>query len=317
MVAGFSRCLGGDVDPGDGLTGLGVGTPAYMAPEQGRGQQVDGRADQYALGVVGYQMVAGDVPFDSDDVFALMFKHMSEPPVPLATLRSDAPADLCRAIERALAKDPADRFASMEEFAAALDRPTPLAATAVIERPVAAKPARPAVTPPRSASRAAVFLGGAGLAVVVVALALTTNRSTAGLEPLVPPQPMVAPPSAAPAVVRPPETLPEPDSARTALAKPVVQTGPPPTKPAPVPPAPSPSPAAKIDRAMVTIGVDGSYATVYIDNEVVGETPVVRELSFGEHEIRIEREGFKTIRQRVVVVGPMTRRFTLEPAGTP
>jgi hypothetical protein len=68
---------------------------------------------------------------------------------------------------------------------------------------------------------------------------------------------------------------------------------------------------------MLTVGVDGSYATVYIDNELIGESPVVREVPLGEHEIRIEREGFKTIRQRVNVSGPTTRRFTLEPTGQP
>jgi hypothetical protein len=78
-----------------------------------------------------------------------------------------------------------------------------------------------------------------------------------------------------------------------------------------------PSPSVSVSRATVTIGVDGSYATVYIDNELIGETPLVRELSFGEHEIRLEREGFKTIRQRLNVTGPVTRRFTLEPAGQP
>ncbi|MFN0180553.1 MAG: protein kinase domain-containing protein [Gemmatimonadales bacterium] len=316
-------------------TGMIVGTPTYMAPEQGRGQTVDGRADQYALGVVAFQILTGTLPFEADDVFTLMFRHMSEPPPSLAERRPGLPADLCAAVERALAKEPGDRFASMEDFAAHLEGAT--AATVVIGTgqprtrggPGRSRARRPRPPATGRRSRVLVGLGAAGLTIAVVALALTARGSQAGLEPE---QPVVAPSQTAPAPPPPPPSQPAlvstdsgappatvPPPAPPPTAEPIASVSRP-QKPTGTQPAASPPPApivAKVDRAMVTIGVDGSYATVYIDNELVGETPVVRELTFGDHDIRIEREGFKTIRQRVTVAGPMTRRYTLEPAPTP
>ena len=104
------------------LTDLGmvVGTPAYMAPEQAVGQPVDGRTDQYALGVVGFEMLAGKVPFDDVTPHAIIQRHITNLPPDLVTLRPDAPRHVVAAISRALSKSPANRFATMEEFAAAL-----------------------------------------------------------------------------------------------------------------------------------------------------------------------------------------------------
>jgi serine/threonine protein kinase len=104
-----------------GLTGTGMilGTPHYMAPEQAKGQPVDGRADQYALGVVGYRLLAGSLPFSGDSVHTILYKHIFEEAPPL-TSRRDVPAYLSEPIHRALSKDPDQRYPNMEEFAAAI-----------------------------------------------------------------------------------------------------------------------------------------------------------------------------------------------------
>ncbi len=104
------------------LTDLGsvVGTPAYMAPEQAIGQHVDGRTDQYALAVVGFEMLAGKVPFDDITPHAIIQRHINNLPPELGSLRPDAPRHVIAAISRALSKAPSNRFATMEEFAAAL-----------------------------------------------------------------------------------------------------------------------------------------------------------------------------------------------------
>jgi hypothetical protein len=103
-------------------SGVGVGTPAYMAPEQGRGEQVDGRADVYALGIVLFEMVTGQVPFDAETPMAVVLKHITDPlPMP-RTLEPSLPEGVERVILKALAKSPADRYATAGELADALKR---------------------------------------------------------------------------------------------------------------------------------------------------------------------------------------------------
>jgi tRNA A-37 threonylcarbamoyl transferase component Bud32 len=108
-------------------TGMIVGTPEYMSPEQGAGDGVvDARSDVYALGVVGYQMVTGRVPFAAGSVLAMLVKHATEAPRPLTELRPDCPADLAETINRCLAKTPEDRWSSADALLEALQAtPTP------------------------------------------------------------------------------------------------------------------------------------------------------------------------------------------------
>ncbi len=104
------------------LTGIAVGTPAYMSPEQATGErEVDGRSDVYSLGVVAYQMLTGRTPFSAGNSMALLVKHCTERPLPITELRPDAPPALCAAIERAMAKAPEDRWPNAAAFRDALD----------------------------------------------------------------------------------------------------------------------------------------------------------------------------------------------------
>lgn len=94
-------------------TGSVSGTPAYMSPEQSRGEKVDKRTDIYSLGIMLYEMLAGAVPFQSDTTFGMLMKHINEPPPVIDGISSDLQAIL----DRALAKDPSMRYESAGEFA--------------------------------------------------------------------------------------------------------------------------------------------------------------------------------------------------------
>ena len=103
-------------------TGMAIGTPAYMSPEQAAGERtIDGRSDLYSLGVVAYQMLAGEPPFVAGSTPAMLVKHISERPLPVQQRRADMPDDLARAVMLLLEKDPANRFPSAAALVAALD----------------------------------------------------------------------------------------------------------------------------------------------------------------------------------------------------
>jgi serine/threonine protein kinase len=131
------------------VTGMAVGTPAYMSPEQAMGErELDGRSDIYSLGIVAYQMLAGQTPFQASNTPAMLMKHVSEAPPPLRGRRTDIPSSLAYAIERALAKRPEDRWGTAAEMRDALLERMGHHAVAV---PVVAAPAKLVPAVPRPA----------------------------------------------------------------------------------------------------------------------------------------------------------------------
>jgi eukaryotic-like serine/threonine-protein kinase len=101
-------------------TGAVMGTPYYMSPEQARGQPVDHRSDLYAIGVVAYQAVTGHVPFQAETFNELIFKIALETPPPLDSVIPGFDPGFAQIIQRAMARDPAHRFQSADEFANAV-----------------------------------------------------------------------------------------------------------------------------------------------------------------------------------------------------
>jgi serine/threonine protein kinase len=270
------------------LTDLGmvVGTPHYMAPEQAVGQPVDGRTDQYALAVVGFEMLAGRVPFDDVTPHAIIQHHINTAPPDLASLRPDAPPHVVGVISRALLKAPSNRFATMEEFGAALAG-TGSRATANVEFSVpvanvsetAQRLERAASRRPgrwRFASWAAVvvlLLSGLGAAAAWVGAGRETPRHTA-----------------------------EPPASVSKNLKPKA----------------SASPRAKETRPRsVALSVQSKpRATIFINDVRAGETPLAnRQLTVGRtYRIRVERAGYRTRRETIIASGggPIRRSYVLE-----
>ena len=118
---GIARAVSEGSDQKLTATGIAIGTPAFMSPEQSAGDRdIDGRTDLYSLGIVAYQMLCGDLPFNATSAPALLVKHLSERPVPIDQ-RANVPPDLARAVMLCLEKNPDDRFADARSFVRALE----------------------------------------------------------------------------------------------------------------------------------------------------------------------------------------------------
>lgn len=164
-----------------------LGTPHYLSPEQAFGEQVTPRADLYGVGVMLYEMLSGRLPFEGGSAMKIAYGHLFDPPPPLREVATGVSEEIARVVERALAKDPAERWASAAEMRAALaavpvreERPAPPPAPAVVSRSPATRPGpRPAPEPRPAGKRSTrwprVLLVGLPLAIVLaglVALAL-------------------------------------------------------------------------------------------------------------------------------------------------
>jgi len=230
-----------------------LGTPFYMSPEQYLGTVISGAADQYSLGVVAYQCLGGRVPFDASTAYDLLNKHVSQPPPPLAELRPDLPPHAFAAIDRALAKQPTDRFTTVSDFVSALAGRAPTV--------MASRRATP--------RRRRLMTWGAGVAAVAVALYGGMSLRAR------------APRAAQPSPQSPTDdTVPRPSSA------PSVPTQRMSTTPSTRAPRQAPS-------ALLIIRITPGWARIYVDGDVRGERPVHREeLPPGTHTLRFERPGF-------------------------
>src|SRR5579871_6028007 len=107
-----------------GLTGTGqfLGTLDYVAPEQIQGRAADGRTDQYGLACAAFELLTGAPPFQREEVTGVIYAHLADPPPPVTSRRADLPPGLDEVLARALAKEPADRYSSCQDFADALQQ---------------------------------------------------------------------------------------------------------------------------------------------------------------------------------------------------
>ena len=247
-------------------TGVVMGTPLYMAPEQAMGHPIERYADIYACGVILYEMLAGRPPFEGQTYAVLVAKLLTQPPPLLSTLKPGLPNAMVAAVHRALEKEPKDRFASAEQFLLALPgekTPSLIELAGTLDSSSGAV----AVSPPTTMkgrigqkSRWPLFVL---LAALVAGAGVVTFIAMQKDTPATAPAASVA--SAAPlATVTPPLQAPPP---------PVVATG-------------------KLQIRSVPVG-----AKVTIDDVERGITPVEITLEAGRHKVKIELAGYATVEE--------------------
>jgi len=170
-------------DPSTQLTHDGSlsGTPNYMAPEQVRGETLDGRSDLFSLGVVLYEMVCGEKPFGGESISSVLYRIVNEEPKRILAVRPGIPQALATFLDKALAKDPGERFASGEAFAGAL-RQAVRGAAATAARPSASRRLRRTRgrRPAAGARRALPWVAALGVLAVLVATAFVVLPSRFG-----------------------------------------------------------------------------------------------------------------------------------------
>ena len=245
-------------------TGGVVGTPHYMAPEHALGQKMDGRADQYALAVVAFQMLAGQLPFDDETAAAVIHLHINKAAPRLSSLRPDVPPHLAAAIARAMSKSPEHRYATIGEFATA-----------------AAGGAARELLRHRASWAATVVLLLASAAVGGWRMRVDTRVvTTQAIKPTVTPQ------GVKPEVVKPPVVKP-----------PVVK---PPVVKRPVVKSQASQPAIPPNSFKLSVTSTPS-ATLWVDGRRVGVTPISGYTlsNRGRRFLRLEREGYRTQRDTI------------------
>jgi serine/threonine-protein kinase len=311
--------------------GLMVGTPNYMSPEQIRGREVDGRADQFSLAVIAYELLTGEKPFTAESIPTLAFKIVNEQPEPVHRLNPTLGWTVDTVIRKALSKNPADRYPTCSDFAFALEnacrsckdwRPAPPGAahdavTLVGER--ASAPVR-AATPPRperarapvarppeppERRRPPVALRLARLmALIVLGAALVSGLFVAGIQYFGPKSDLSAaveeePPARiqkpSPAPQPPPVETPAPASETPAESAPPEQAAAEPGEDA-TPAQPDESQQIRSNQPVETRLVTnppGAYVVVDGRSDQSCTSPCTLTLGPGRHTLAATKEGFR------------------------
>jgi Tol biopolymer transport system component len=157
---GLAKLLG---QTGMTRTGTRLGTVAYMAPEQTMGKELDVRADIWSLGVVLYEMIAGQLPFKGEHDFAIASAVVNHPAAPLTSVRTQVPLELERIVSRALAKSPADRYQTAADFLSELRQLRRSSSSQPVEGGLSAAYGRPATSRSRMAAVALAAIAALGV----------------------------------------------------------------------------------------------------------------------------------------------------------
>jgi len=292
-------------------TGMAIGTPYYMPPEQAQGvRDLDHRADIYAVGVILYQALTGHLPFDAESYPALLLKIVSERPAPLRVFRNDLPEALESVVLKAMARDRKERFQTVEELAEALQRfavlQTMPSEAAMRRTGVSAIPqTTPFVTAhdqPASREPSAVLPGPfsgrawrvpAGLAVLaLIGVAVWLGRSTPEAHDS-PVQPAVAVAAPQAAVIAP--MVKEPAVVRAQAA-------------------PEPAEEAAPREVQVKISATPSESRIFIgEQEFPNPMDAFRPRSLDPIKIRVEARGHETVEQLAIFDQNRQLSFSLAP----
>ncbi len=301
-------------------SGSAIGTPYYMSPEQCHGSQtLTGAADQYSLGIMTYQMLSGQLPFEGDSVIDILAKHCTEKPPPLDVLRPGLPRHVYQAVDRALAKKAEERFPAASAFVEALRKPGRASATVAASKQrrgwdrstTAARAPRPRrrwMWMLGAAIASGTVLGGTWLALSQSAPPLDQSAArsdsvglTTAVSEAATPKDSTRP-GLAPGIVRN-DTAPSQPAAPTSTPKTSTASGARVTQaPArqarlqPTEPAPRPHPGILVVRTV------GGWARIYVDGVLRAEGTSHRDsLSPGPHRVRLEREGYVPVDTTVAV----------------
>ena len=307
------------------MTGTIVGTPHYMAPEQVQGLAVDGRADQFSLAVITFEMLTGEKPFTGEQLTTVVYKIVAEEPVPAHRLNSTLNQQITNVLRRALAKKPDARYPNCQKFVDALEAACaaakgwkPLPRGGGLNLPTAVEARRPASVSPSRATEETkpsgrrkmgilpvlfAILVAAALVVLIAWQAapwLTESSPKAPVTQTQPPAPQPASPPAPapeekkPSAMPPPQTTPE----RGPIPAPV--TADEHTRPAPRQTAPDLSSSPYLKVSVATIPPD---ATAMLDDrpDTACTTPCALDATPGQHMVSISREGYQTEHRPVTV----------------
>jgi formylglycine-generating enzyme required for sulfatase activity len=249
-------------------TGMSIGTPHYMSPEQARGREVDGRSDLYSLGVVLYEMLTGRVPFDAEDTLAIAYSHVNDPVPQLP----DGLAGYQPLLDLLLAKNPAHRYAEAAELVEAID----LTLAGKAPSPPRSKPAAALKTqvmkaPPSASSKGSGLkwaIGGALLAALVAGGFVLTNGSK--------PRPVLGGGGAA-----------LPAASRAGAGEPAAVV---------------PQVALGKGRAILMVASEPDGAEVYLDEHRLGVTPLTREdLPAGTYSLKLTQKYYDDAAKEVAL----------------
>ncbi|HSN27136.1 MAG TPA: protein kinase [Kofleriaceae bacterium] len=325
-------------------TGVVMGTPLYLSPEQAKGQRIDAATDIYSLGAMAYELGAGVVPFNAESAIEIMAKHISEAPVPLHARAPWLPPAFVELVEQMLAKDPrarpgvADVVARITAMraqpeivnAAPVPGATPVQWTPQSGPVRAPSPVLGAVTLPETAPRkgrgllvgiilGVVLAGGAAAAFAVLGHSSESQPQVAAREPVATPPapqspPVVAPPvETTPAETNPVETTPV---ETTPVETKPVETTPAETKPVetkPVVTKPVERHAAKLGTVALTIA-GAPRGSVFVDGKLVASevAEASLELAPGEHRVRVQAPGHKPFEQLIRVEAGSKKTLAVE-----